>query len=559
MAIQVQSPEILRRALLATTGAAIVGVSKGGDAQSKFDSLDLKAGRSSAAPASTVDLYYGVCKGAGFLVAEVGGDLIYDVSVISLAGSKTVTLTANASTVGAVPLLAGQLFTYLGDDGEYYTSVIDSIAVNVLTLSVALEVDISVGETVFNFYNNEAHPNIYGYNAIADFALRTPKKNEKEVRSSQLKVRLAASSVALVTNTSDNPGSASVAAIDVTSPGANSDGLIADLKFDNTGAYEIHVAINTLGNNVKLSWSLDGQADFVIINNNAPELVKLPVYPFNSETKGSLYVFGTSAAINFYIAEYIKIVEITPIQLNLDGGKHVLLGDSWFSITPGIIDRMQVRLPNATFVNAGMGGNRAADSVGRFAADVVPENPDFVWYITGTNDYFGLTTTDIVGYNINKLKSLCSDIGAQLLMFNSSVGSAEIDAARFNLSRRYAHEVTYNDKKIKNDLDLKIISINFTVAAGVDGKLLDFGRYLSPGFLLISEYFLSHVCTVDEATGLGASAGVLETLTTALTTTDLQIAPSGGSKFLQLRYDNTGGGAAVTVHGYLIVSEGFVV
>lgn len=73
--------------------------------------------------------------------------------------------------------------------------------------------------------------------------------------------------------------------------------------------------------------------------------------------------------------------------------KVVVLGDSWVAgFIEGSIQReplttqLAAELPNATIINAGVGGNAVQDLLARFDADVAPHKPDYVVINTGTND-----------------------------------------------------------------------------------------------------------------------------------------------------------------------------
>lgn len=107
---------------------------------------------------------------------------------------------------------------------------------------------------------------------------------------------------------------------------------------------------------------------------------------------------------------------------NLNKGKHVFLGDSWFDSPHYLSDRLASKLPNATIINAGIGGNTAQDLLDRFDSAVASEKPDVVWVMTGTNDYQqGVTKETYIG-NVQKIIRRINDSGARAIVFNSSVG-----------------------------------------------------------------------------------------------------------------------------------------
>lgn len=105
----------------------------------------------------------------------------------------------------------------------------------------------------------------------------------------------------------------------------------------------------------------------------------------------------------------------------LNFGKHALLGDSWF-YDGTVRNRLQESLSNATFVNLGIGGNTSNDLLNRFDSDVSPHNPDFVWVMTGTNDYWNYISASQYKQNIQSLISKIEALGAKPIIIGPSVG-----------------------------------------------------------------------------------------------------------------------------------------
>ena len=105
---------------------------------------------------------------------------------------------------------------------------------------------------------------------------------------------------------------------------------------------------------------------------------------------------------------------------SLNYGKHVLLGDSWFS-SEGIKERLAVKLPNAQIIGKGIGGHTAADMLARFDRDVASQNPDVVWLIAGTNDYYQGVSVTAYKANMKALIEKINGIGAKAMVFDSSV------------------------------------------------------------------------------------------------------------------------------------------
>ncbi len=106
-------------------------------------------------------------------------------------------------------------------------------------------------------------------------------------------------------------------------------------------------------------------------------------------------------------------------------GNHVLLGDSWFD-EGSIHNRLIHKLPNASIINQGIGGNTTQDLLDRFDSDVTPNNPDYVWILSGTNDYWqGVSTTQYKA-NLDTLINKSKAIGAKVIIIDSSVGEGTL-------------------------------------------------------------------------------------------------------------------------------------
>ncbi len=399
---------------------------------------------------SVIDMHYGVIRGAGFLPTETGSNRLYTVLTAGVKGDRSITLTANSDTVQGQPLVVNQLITYKADNNEYYTAVIESIASNVINIASPLEEDLPTGDNVTNFYANSGHPNIVGgYYAIADHAIRSTTNVGKITQRVNLATFGDAISSPIATNANNNPGSSSVSALDISSAlGTIANGVAVTFTLDEIGSYEAHIKINPLGENIRVAFTAGAFSSSVSLNENSATTVKLSIGSFNPGDSIFLAITGDDTNNNFYVNEEIQIVRTDIAKPDFETGTHVLLGDSWFAQSAGgIFDRLVERFPQATFINAGVGGNTAAASTSRFEIDVAPFNPDYVWFITGTNDYGQSVTPETLSFYLNRLKTQCSTIGAHLLTFNSSVGASD-NAAHLNLSRRYIAESYYFDEVI---------------------------------------------------------------------------------------------------------------
>ena len=142
------------------------------------------------------------------------------------------------------------------------------------------------------------------------------------------------------------------------------------------------------------------------------------------------HVGGMSAIVDFALREFN--------DSSLNAGKHVLLGDSWF--TQGYVEgRLRDRLQNASVVSKGIGGNKASDLLSRFDQDVTAESPDVVWLIAGTNDYYSEVTKDIFVNNMRQLIEKIIAIGARPIVFDSSLAPLVYGSDHLlQLSKSYA-------------------------------------------------------------------------------------------------------------------------
>lgn len=160
-----------------------------------------------------------------------------------------------------------------------------------------------------------------------------------------------------------------------------------------------------------------------LINTDTIELVK-PLEAAIASGNKAWNFYGNPSHPNKY--GYRAIADFTIRSFNLGTntqGKHLLLGDSWFD-NDHFSAHISQKLPNATIINKGIGGHTTQDLLNRFDADVTPSSPDYVWIISGTNDYWkGITTTQFKS-NLNTLLNKSKAIGAKVILIDSSVGES---------------------------------------------------------------------------------------------------------------------------------------
>jgi hypothetical protein len=172
--------------------------------------------------------------------------------------------------------------------------------------------------------------------------------------------------------------------------------------------------------------------------------------------------YGYRAIVDDAVRSLSKMRSEKRFLKTFDKGVHLLLGDSWFALelaSPYLQSRLKERLPNATFINFGVGGNQIDNLLRRFkgtATDtdvnddlkrygdrknvtLIPEI-DFVWVMSGTNDYIAQTTsTDFKGSMDELMKEIIKR-GAKPLIFTASVGQVGV-GTNFTLSKEYADQV----------------------------------------------------------------------------------------------------------------------
>lgn len=527
--------------------------------QNNFNTA-VSAGTGRAGGVTLIDMHYGAMRGRGLTDTETlsDGKGGYTLSALAAAGQPDIVLTDNASQVFDIPLVVGQLVAYLAANGEYYSASIKSIsgtAPCTITLNADIESDIAAGTNLFSFMSNESHPIFYGYRAIADYAVRKAKQQHHKIADVVFAATNAASMTVNSTNSYLNCGSATVLAYDITMPAALTDGVSASFTAPETGAYIARIVINTNGHPVNIGWSYSGLGSTKEVNCSDIQSFDIPITVRSAAAGGlvSITVVSQDAAAVINMLGKIEILKIVGTTPNLAACKHVLLGDSWFAQS-GVFERLQQRFPLANIVNKGIGGNTAVQLLNRFDSDVTPEKPDIVWVMVGTNDYYQSVSNDLFNYYVNQIISKCAEIGAHVMFFNSSVGGAPFDGARFDRSRQLNTNTNYiKSTATAKPVKRQIFNIAHTVipngAAHV--QLINFGIHSNK--FRISSYFISagSVKVGDKSTLNGLLSNPFTLTAGSYVTTDVDLTFSG-PRFIDARIDNSSG-SDVTVYGYIEV------
>lgn len=372
--------------------------------------------------------HFGCLRGQGYVDGEGYGTKTVATAVSE--GDSTIDVTDSTGYV------SNQLIAYLATDGEYYTSRIRSISVNTLILVHPVEADIAAGTNVFSFYANKSHPQLRGYRALADYALRSDISEKKVVvsfknlytnRTNYLDAIGSATFAELPTTNVAIPGSPSFHAIQVNTA-VTGDGVQTKYFRVKGKTHKFYIPINA-GSTGTLNINVVTRAGVTLYTYSgatAGSLVALYEGVFKPRYNDDIQIQITqTGTLSFMQIGSIDVIEISE-EKELNGGVHVLLGDSWFA-NEGISQRLAERLDNATIYEEGTGGDTAAALLVRFDADVTPHLPDYVWIMVGTNDYYAGVTAATYSLNIDKLINKIIEIGAKPIIFESSVGAKVSD------------------------------------------------------------------------------------------------------------------------------------
>lgn len=502
-----------------------------------------------------IDLHYGICRGTGY--NGTGGERVTTASTAFASGKQI-------NVVDSTGFVPGQLIVYVGDDGEYYTSVINTVSGSALLLQSSLEASISVGALVGIYYTDRSHPTVMGYRANADALIRQASKKYQVVRTwrpgDESFLIGGATSVSLSGSVYNNPGSPNSPSISITGVGVGSGLSIGPFKLPQ-GDYAARVFLTPNLNGgagvlINVTESV-GAISFDSFGEGPSPTVRDLYFRKSKNGTVSVNITALAAGQNFAVSR-VEIVRITSTIRSLDRGVHVLFGDSWFA-APGFFERYSARLPNATIINKGVGGNTASHLVARFDADVRPYNPTFVVVNVGTNDAaLGVAASDFFA-NCGIISQQIQSTQATGIFFNCSVGAPDHPDFGDLLarSREYViHEDYVAEFPGFSGVETLKLPINIDVPAGGSARML------IPGFVQKAVTFkkLYVVGQAGEVTGdvrLGYASGLTAILEAPVTfawenvfRSNIAVAKAdAATRFPMLEFRNSGG-AAVAVGGY---------
>ncbi len=406
-----------------------------------------------------IDLHYGVLNGVGWGQYEDYERLI-TTTTTQEAGLGALAL----QVIDARLFKVDQLICFVGENSQYYSAAIKRIVGDVITLKTPLPVRVPAGAPLYNFYANDAHPNVYGYYAVADISVRMLTHCEMHVASYPAVNWAPYAGAAITPDRSfayNNPGADRVgfSAALVSCADLNQGAISPPVTLPG-GVYCISMPVNVgqrvggyTGNLEILVQEALPSGEVNVISSQAAygyDGIKLVKAYFSAQAGGSVRVLvrNANAGGAYFSLGQIGYYRVTDKIKSLDHGKHVLFGDSWVARDP-FMSRMQERLPNAQVIRRGVPGHSMPNLVARFGEEIAPLKPDYVWVMCGTNDSYAGFTPGRFSAEMNILKRNLMMIGAQPIFWNCSVCSAYYPGfvgEQLTNSRSLAMGVNYHDQ-----------------------------------------------------------------------------------------------------------------
>jgi hypothetical protein len=477
-----------------------------------------------------LDMHYETLKGIGWNSAESGGEVSKTVTLEAAKGTYDLTLDSVSS------LVPNQLIV-IYTNGEYHTNIIKSIAGNVVTLYEPLEISISPNDALYNFYTNSTHPNIYGFRAITDTTLR----NIIKPRGHKLLFRFLPSDFTYTSGTTVANGgfqqdyTEPFAVYDtkvITASAGESKYCIKQFSLESDAFLNFRTNV-TINGKLRLLYAITDAASTTFYLNKTltlgdtyPEIIENTVFLRKGTYLFKMRLLDTPGSFAFGKTE-VSEVDTKYNMETFNNGVHLLLGDSWLEMS-GICERLKERLPNATFINFGVGGNKSDALLRRFtgtATDADIKNDpanygnrkdataiafDYVWVMCGTNDYSGSVASTTFKGSIDSIMKAAIDRGAKPFIFTSSVGQAGV-STNFTLSREYA-DIYYNQKYSVDSVAPRenvIVFNDVTIPLGTEKVVGIYGLVTPTDSLSILEAYYNASANITLKVGWG-------TVTTAI-------------------------------------------
>lgn len=416
-----------------------------------LDSIDGEIVSKNNTDVALIDLHFLTSRGTGWIENES----------VSPSWATTTVVSASGNTVDVANValfVVGQLIGIESVNGQYYSYVVRGISSSTLTLDADLTVSVSAGSTIGPFYRDDAHPNYTGSFVVIDDALRQLKKRlAKTEYFSRIGGWVLGSGSTITYPTQSNyltvgAAVATKRAATVTFSGLNSY-VFSEPAILAGGDYRVSFPINTgkaAAGPANIAIYIDSTsgagtaaiATTTLVGTDHTTLVELD-FSVPPESSVSIRVINMISSENTISVGFIRYDRIQSNLRDINRGKHVLLGDSWFTSGGELHSAIIDRLNSAEVISKGVPGNRADQLVARFQTDVTPENPDYVWVMCGTNDYYQGVSDGQFQAEIVRLREMIYSIGAQPIFFTPSVGSAYFIPEQITPSRNLTISTQY--------------------------------------------------------------------------------------------------------------------
>ncbi|MDO9417048.1 SGNH/GDSL hydrolase family protein [Pararhizobium sp.] len=411
-----------------------------------------------------IDLHWGAMLGVGWSPADPG---TFETQIYATTTTTDVPAGAYDIPVSSIGgFTAGMLVNYLAIDGQRYAFRLRDRSTGLLKSDRPLPVGIASGGTLSNSYKDDAHPNLPFGATIVDTALRQindpirgqAREVEKVYRDIDAWVGASGAIVNVTPVQSytylggDQVGERAAVIIGNAPIGDVKGPLYTPLGGDYIAKTVVNTGLRAGGENsvtVTVEEKMpDGSFQTIASSGllrgyEATYLVEVAFHADGTKPVRLRVVSGGSGSSWNAGVGQIEFHRIVGPPLNLDQGKHVLFGDSWAVAGYPIATALAARLGNATVVAKGVNGNRSDQMVARFDADVTPENPDVVWVLVSTNDFYASVAAGVFEANLLILKNKILAIGAQPIFFTATVGAN--NRGQLFSSRRFATNVRYLD------------------------------------------------------------------------------------------------------------------
>lgn len=441
--------------------------------------LSLLASISSAAQSGRnlnpafVDLHFGTLSGVGWYPAEPG-------AVVEATAREPVAVGSFKIPVSNTDGFSrGQLACYEAEDKTLYPVVVKAATDGVLQIDRPLPSPIAVGGKVYNFYNNDAHANHFGFECVADDALRQLSSRPMLRRAAQFKgssgwepingAQVTAAQAVGYGGVDDTAGMS----VQVHAAGGGVASKPEVMLFENMVT---NVVVNPGTQEGKQSAVLDISVVELRKTGEVIEAAKVRVnrddtiisqdipYTIVAGSQVRIKITVPTSGDSVFHPGSITHYHALSAPEDYNNGKHVLFGDSWFVSGGDLHYRLIQRLNKAEVISKGIVGNRSDQMVARFFKDVAKEKPDYVWIMVGTNDYYADMPGQLFQAQIAYLLSYIQSIGAKPVFFSPTVGAMVPDNNVNQLlkSRSYAINTLYVPAVMyyRSPLLLPVISSN---------------------------------------------------------------------------------------------------